>query len=93
MKKAYNYTIVIEKEFYNKRKVYVAHVPVLGISDFGKTVEDALKNTEKAIKLYIETLADLKKPIPSSEKEPFFVLVSPTLLPQLDHSPILRLCR
>lgn len=73
MKKSYNYTIVIEKEIHNKKEVYVTYVPTLGISDFGKTVEEALKNTEKAIKLYIETLAELKKPIPSSEKEPLFV--------------------
>lgn len=73
MKKSYNYTIIIEKEIHNKKEVYVTHVPTLGISDFGKTVEEALKNTEKAIKLYIETLAELKKPIPSSEKESLFV--------------------
>lgn len=60
MKKSYNYTIIIEKELQNKKEVYVTHVPALGISDFGKTVEDALKNTEKAIKLYIETLSELK---------------------------------
>ncbi len=73
MKKSYNYTIIIEKELLNKKEVYVTHVPLLGISDFGKTVEDALKNTEAAIQVYIQSLADLKKPIPSSLGESVFV--------------------
>lgn len=68
-----NYRIVVEKEKQNKGYLYVAYVPSLGISDFGKTIEEAVKNTEKAIKLYLETLIDLKKPIPTPDNEEYFV--------------------
>lgn len=68
-----NYRIVVEKEKQNKGYLYVAYVPSLGISDFGKTIEEATSNTEKAIKLYLETLIDLKKPIPTPDSEEYFV--------------------
>lgn len=62
--KALNYRVIIEKERAKTGVVYVAYAPTLGISDFGKSVEKAVKNIEKAIKLYIETLIELKKPVP-----------------------------
>lgn len=71
--KALNYRIVIEKEKQNKGYLYVAYVPSLGISDFGKTIEEATANIEKAIKLYLETLVDLKKSIPAPDSEEYFV--------------------
>lgn len=71
--KALNYRIVIEKEKQNKGYLYVAYAPSLGISDFGKTIEDATSNIEKAIKLYLGTLLDLKKPIPAADSEEYFV--------------------
>ena len=71
--KALNYRIVVEKEKQNKGYLYVAYVPSLGISDFGKTIDQATSNIEKAIKLYLETLVDLKKPIPAPDSEEYFV--------------------
>lgn len=52
---ALNYRIVIEKEKQNRGHVYVAYAPSLGISDFGKSIEEATINIEKAIKLYVES--------------------------------------
>jgi len=60
--KVLNYRILVEKEKQGKKNVYVAYVPSLGISDFGTTVDKAVVNIEKAMKLYIETLKMLKKP-------------------------------
>lgn len=71
--KVLNYRVIVEKERLKKKVVYVAYAPTLGISDFGKTVEDAVGNIEKAIKLYIETLVELKKPIPQPDEEEYFV--------------------
>lgn len=62
--KIHSYRVIIEKERQKKKFVYVAYVPTLGISDFGKTVDEAVKNIDKAIKLFLETLVELKKPIP-----------------------------
>lgn len=71
--KALNYRVIVEKECSKKGFVYVAYAPTLGISDFGKTVEQAVNNIEKAIKLYIETLVGLKKSVPHPDKEEYFV--------------------
>jgi predicted RNase H-like HicB family nuclease len=68
-----NYRIIIEKEEQKKGFLYVAHVPSLGISDFGKTVEEASINVKKAIQLYIETLIELKKQIPTPDNDDYFV--------------------
>ncbi len=68
-----NYRIIIEKEQQKKGYVYVAHVPSLGISDFGKTVDQASSNVKKAIQLYIESLIELKKLIPAPDSEDYFV--------------------
>lgn len=46
------YNVVIKKE----GKDYIAHVPTLGISDFGKTIEEAQENTKNAIRCHIEGL-------------------------------------
>jgi len=71
--KILNYRVIVEKEKQKGKAVYVAYAPTLGISDFGKTVEMAVKNIEKAIKLYIETLLEIKKPIPKPDTEEYFV--------------------
>lgn len=68
-KKVLNYRIIVERE----GNVFVSYAPSLGISDFGKTVDLAVKNIEKAIKLYLKTLTELKKPIPSPDSDDFFV--------------------
>ncbi len=53
------YRIIVEGELHEGKIVYVAYAPSLGISDFGKTTDLAVSNIEKAISLYIETLAEL----------------------------------
>jgi len=69
-----NYRILIEKEKTKKGYVYVSYVPSLGISDFGKSVDETVKNTEKAIKIYLETLVELKNDIPKVDAEEYFVI-------------------
>ncbi len=68
-----NYRIIIEKEEQNKGFLYVAYVPSLGVSDFGKTVDEAASNVKKAIQLYVETLIELNKPIPAPDSDDYFV--------------------
>lgn len=73
-KKSRNYRILIEKEKTENGYVYVSFVPSLGISDFGKSVDEAVKNTEKAIKLYLETLSSLRKGIPETDSQEYYVV-------------------
>jgi predicted RNase H-like HicB family nuclease len=58
------YRIVLRKD--PKEDVYVVSVPSLpGCHTFGKTVEEAIEMAKEAIELYIETLVDLGKEIPT----------------------------
>lgn len=68
-----NYHILVEKEKQDKKTVYVSFAPTLGISDFGKTIDQAVSNLEKAMRLYIETLIELKQPVPAPDTEDYFV--------------------
>jgi len=68
---ALKYNVMIKKE----GKYFVAYVPTLGISDFGKTVDDARKNVEQAISIHIEGLIRLIQRYP--HKIPLiFILVN-----------------
>ncbi len=71
--KALNYRIIIGKEKQESGYQYVAYVPKLGISDFGNTVESATSHVAKSIKIYLETLIELKKSIPAPDTEEYFV--------------------
>ena len=74
--RVHSYRVIVEKESQKKGFVYVAYAPTLGISDFGKTIDEAVKNIEKAIKLFLETLIELKKPIPDPDSDEYFVTTS-----------------
>jgi len=69
-----NYTILIEKELQDDKKIlYVAYSPTLGISDFGKSTDEASFNIEKAIEIYIKSLQELGEPISKPDSEEYFV--------------------
>jgi len=71
--KALNYRIIVEKEKQGKDSVYVAYAPSLGLSDFGKTIDQAVANIEQAIELYLETLIELKEPMPQPDTDEYYV--------------------
>lgn len=68
-----NYRLIVEKEKTGKGEVFVAYAPSLGISDFGRSIEEAIANIEKAIKLYLETAAELGKTVPPPDSDEYFV--------------------
>lgn len=69
--KILNYKIMVEKE----DGVYVAICPSLGLSDYGKSIDQALKRLKKLMKFHIETLFKLNYPIPV-EKETTTLITS-----------------
>ncbi|KKQ76709.1 MAG: hypothetical protein US98_C0028G0006 [Parcubacteria group bacterium GW2011_GWC1_38_6] len=73
-KKVYNYRILVEKEKTKQGVVFVSYVPTLGISDFGKTIDETVLNTEKAIKIYLKTQASLKREIPQQDNDEYFIV-------------------
>lgn len=72
-----SYQVMIKKE----GKYYVAYVPTLGISDFGKSVENALKNVEKAIAVHIEGLIKTGSEIPAPDTSEFYISHSQVSVP------------
>jgi antitoxin HicB len=60
--KTYKYTVVIEPQEPSGYFVYVPSLP--GCFSQGQTIEEALSMIKDASELYIETLEDLKEPIP-----------------------------
>ena len=57
------YTIILERD---PSKMVVAHVPALrGCVSQGKTKREALKNVKEAISVYIESLIEQGRPVPT----------------------------
>lgn len=63
------YNVIIKKE----GKFYVAYVPTLGISDFGKNLEEAKKNVKTAIECHIEGLVKTKTEIPEQDSQDYYM--------------------
>ena len=63
------YHCLIQKE----GKYFVAYVPTLGISDFGKTVDLAKKNIKLAIKYHVEGLIKTQSEIPCPDGKDYFI--------------------
>ncbi len=70
-KKVLNYQIIIEKEGKN----YNAYCPGLGLADWGKTVDEAIKNITATIKFHLETLKKLGHKLPV-ERETISLITS-----------------
>ena len=63
------YNTIIKKEGDH----YIAHVPTLGISDFGKTIEETNKNIKNAITCHIEGLAKTKTEVPQPDTQEYYI--------------------
>lgn len=80
MGKIYSYQVNFEVE----KEGYTVTVPALpGCISFGKTIEEATKNIEKAIKLHLECLKAHKKQIPNEivSRRPFYSAFIQVTLP------------
>ena len=74
--KVLNYRVIVEKEEQERSIVYVAYAPSLGISDFGKTIDEAVQHITDAIKLYLETLLEMERPVPNQDSDDYFITTS-----------------
>lgn len=73
------YNVIIKKD----GKEYISFVPTLGISDFGKNIEDAKQNTKEAIECHIEGLVKTGDEIPLSDEQDFFISQIETSFPKI----------
>lgn len=72
------YNVLIKKE----GKHYVAYVPTLGISDFGKTLEEAQKHVHDAITLHIEGLIKTGTEVPSPDTQEVYLSQTEVTIPK-----------
>lgn len=75
----FQYRVIIRKEGKN----YIADVPTLGISDFGKTLETAKKNVQKAIACHIEGLAKTNTEVPAPDTSDYYISTAQVSFPKL----------
>lgn len=71
------YNVIIRKQ----AKSFIADVPTLGISDFGKTVTKAKQNIKQAILCHVEGLIKTKTGIPSPDTEDFYISQAEITIP------------
>ena len=71
------YNVIIKKE----GKQYITYVPTLGISDFGKNIDEAKKNTGKSTLYHIEGLIKTNDEIPAPDTQEFFISQTEVTIP------------
>ncbi len=71
------YNVIINKE----DKYYVAYVPTLGISDFGKSVDQAKTNVQEAIECHIEGLIKTNSDVPAPDSKDYYVSQTEVTIP------------
>ena len=71
------YHVVIRKT----GRQYIADVPTLGISDFGKTLEETKSHIQAAIECHIEGLIKTRADVPHPDTDDYYISVSEVQLP------------
>lgn len=76
--KVLKYNVFIKKE----GKYFVAYVPTLGISDFGKTIDQAKEHVKGAIECHIEGLFKTGSEIPAPDTTEFYLSQTEVTIPK-----------
>ena len=72
------YNLLIKKE----GKHFVSYIPTLGISDFGKTVDEAQKHIKEAIVCHIEGLLKTGDEVPACDTQEFYISQAEVAIPK-----------
>jgi predicted RNase H-like HicB family nuclease len=69
--KVMNYRIIIDSEKTGRNTVFNAYCPILGIADYGDSIDEAIKNIKSLIKFHVESLLQegLEVPLENTEEE------------------------
>ena len=78
MKESLSVNIIVREEKMGRKKVFIVNNEETGVADFGDTLDDAINNFKKSLKLYLEAYPKKKELLVEEEKEP--ILVSRILL-------------
>ena len=64
--------IVVREEDMDGKKVFIVNNEDLGVADFGDSLDEAIENFKKSMKLYLETYPE-KKELLKAEETPLLV--------------------
>ena len=64
--------IVVREEKTEEGKVFIINNEELGIADFGDTLDNAIENFKKSVKLYLDTYPEKRKML-IKEEQPILV--------------------
>ena len=79
--KVLNYRIIIKPGKEDKKTVYLAECPTLGVYDWGDTIDKALKNIREGIECHIESLVKDGEEIAVDYPEREFVTETKVTIP------------
>lgn len=65
--------IAVREEQMEGKKVFVVNNDELGVSDFGDTLDEAIENFKKSVRLYLEAYPEKKEMILKEQVEPVLV--------------------
>jgi len=66
-----NVNIVVREEMMEDKKVFIVSNEELGVADFGDSLDEAIDNFRKSMKLYLDTYPEKRKLL--VEEKPLFV--------------------
>lgn len=81
-KKVLNYRIIIEPEKMDRKVVYNAVCPTLGVFDYGDSIDEVLESIKDGIELAIECLRDEGQEVPVDNIEEGAVLTAKVNVPE-----------
>ncbi|MBI2448958.1 hypothetical protein HYV49_01545 [Candidatus Pacearchaeota archaeon] len=64
--------IVVREESMDGKRVFIVNNEDLGVADFGDSLDEAIENFKKSMKLYLETYPE-KKELLKAEETPLLV--------------------
>lgn len=65
--------IIVREEDEDGKKVFIVNNEDFGIADFGDTLDEAMDNFKKSMKLYLETYPEKRMLLVRKDKNPLFV--------------------
>jgi len=65
--------IAVREEQMEDKKVFIVNNEELGVSDFGDTLDEALENFKKAVKLYLDAYPEKREVLVRERTRPILV--------------------
>ena len=65
--------ILVREEKMKEKRVFIVNNEELGVADFGDTLNEALENFKKSVKIYLDVYPEKKECLVREEKQPLLL--------------------